>query len=174
MKVSANSLEAQPVFSDVYTILASYLAQPDKVRLFISRKRLNLDAFVFTIEQLLGRLIIIRILEDTEVLPNLVLKDLLEKHSQASPKQEDIWDDLLDLFLDFRQSELTAEHKGEVWSLSGVDELHVDNNTARSLINNLYQLDFSNGFTITGILEGWITDMSKSFRQGLEGTFNKK
>ena len=174
MKVSANSLEAQPVFSEIYTVLASYLGQPDNVKLFISRKKLNLDAFIFTIEQLMERLIIIRILEDTELVPNLILKRLLEKHSLAAKQQEHIWDDLLDLFLDLRQSELTANNQSEIWSLSGVDELHVNNGVARSLINNLYKLDFSNGFAITGILESWIADMSKSFRQGLEGSFSKK
>lgn len=173
MKISANSIEAQQVFAKIYTVLASYLGQPDHIKLFVSRKKLNLDAYVYTIEQLMARLITIRILEDTALVSSPVLQSLLIKHEQAGAQEETLWDDLLDLFLDLRQSPLISDCNEEIWSLSGVDELHINNETARSLIDYLYQLDFSNGFAIVDILEGWIAEMSKSFRQGLESSFSK-
>lgn len=174
MKVSANSLEAQTIWSEVYTTLASFLTQPANIKLFISRKQLNLAALIYTIEQLMGRLVVIRILEDTNLAVDPFLQGILHKHSNAAAQQEQIWDDLLDLFLDLKQSPLIENSEGETWSLSGVDELQIDNGTARLLINNLYRLDFSNGVDIIQIVEDWIKAMSKSFSKGLMGSFDEK
>ncbi|MTI79601.1 MAG: hypothetical protein FH758_01775 [Firmicutes bacterium] len=172
MTISANNNEAQKTFSQIYTVIAQYLSQPKNVKKYISRKLINLDAFIFTIEQLIGRLTVIRILEDTGQLPQPVLKQILEKQG-VTDNGEEMWDDLLDLFLEIAQSSEQDNNDG-VWSLSGVDELHVDNKTTKQCLSLFYLLDFSAGYVIVPRLEAWISEMSKAFKGGLENSFNKK
>ncbi|WP_031514646.1 hypothetical protein [Desulfofalx alkaliphila] len=174
MKINATNDEAQKIHSDIYQEIVNYIAQPEHIKLFISRKKLNLDAFVYTVEQLMGRLTVIRILEDTGQLPQPVLQPLLKMHQKADNDGEELWEALLDIFLDMRLAMEKEDDMESVWSLSGVDELHIQNKTTRKILDLYNQLDFSDGLQIAAQLDSWIKEMSKAFCEGLEGTLNKR
>lgn len=174
MKLQATNIEAQKKFSEIYQLTANYLGQPQHVKMFISRKLFNIDGFIFTIEQLISRLTVIRILEDTDQMP-VILNKVLEKHRDESDEDEQIWNELLDLFLELRIAMQKDDDNQEgVWTLSGVDELHLNNKLIRQIIIIFNDMDFSEGLLITSRLDMWISEMSKALRGGLESSIEKK